>query len=101
MVERLYRTQILLEPEQHKALTEIARQQGRSMSDVVREMITRQLQQQEQEIQAERLQALEQIRQRRAQILARRGGRPLEIDVVEMINAAREEQDERNLAGLG
>jgi len=101
MVERLYRTQILLEPEQHQALTEIARQQGRSMSDVVREMITRQLQQQEQEIQAKRLQALEQIQQHRAQILARRGGRPLEIDVVELINAAGEEQDERNLAGLG
>jgi predicted DNA-binding protein len=35
----MYRTQILLEPEQHKILTEIARQEKRSVSDVMREMI--------------------------------------------------------------
>lgn len=35
----MYRTQILLEPEQHKILTEIARQEKRSLSDVIREMV--------------------------------------------------------------
>ena len=39
----MYRTQILLEPEQHKILTEIARQEKRSVSDVVREMVDRQI----------------------------------------------------------
>lgn len=39
----MYRTQILLEPEQHKILTEIARQENRSVSDVLREMIDRQI----------------------------------------------------------
>ncbi len=39
----MYRTQILLEPEQHKILTEIARQEKRSLSDVVREMVDKQV----------------------------------------------------------
>lgn len=43
MGESLKRTQVMLEQEQHKALKEIARQEGRSMSDVVREFIGTQL----------------------------------------------------------
>jgi hypothetical protein len=39
----MYRTQILLEPEQHKFLTEIARQEKRSLSDVIREMVDHQI----------------------------------------------------------
>jgi predicted CopG family antitoxin len=39
----MYRTQILLEQEQHKALKEIARRENRSLSDVVRQMLQKQL----------------------------------------------------------
>ena len=39
----MYRTQILLEPEQHKILTEIARQENRSLSDLIREMVDHQI----------------------------------------------------------
>jgi hypothetical protein len=39
----MYRTQILLDPEQHKALAEIARREKRSLSDVVRSMLEAQL----------------------------------------------------------
>lgn len=39
----MYRTQILLDPEQHKDLVEIARQERRSLSDVVRQMLQEQL----------------------------------------------------------
>lgn len=39
----MQRTQILLDPEQHKALTEIARREKRSLSDVVRKMLDQQL----------------------------------------------------------
>ena len=39
MGERYYRAQILLEPEQHDELREIAVREGRSISDVAREMI--------------------------------------------------------------
>jgi predicted DNA-binding protein len=39
----MHRAQILLEQEQHKALTAIARRENRSLSDVVREMLQKQL----------------------------------------------------------
>jgi len=39
----MYRAQILLDTEQHKALSEIARREHRSLSDVVREMLQKQL----------------------------------------------------------
>ena len=35
----MVRTQILLEPEQHQRLTEIARQENRSLSDLIRELV--------------------------------------------------------------
>jgi predicted CopG family antitoxin len=101
MGERVYRTQILLEPEQHQALTEMASREGRSVSDVVREIIRQRLEQRKQESDAavqRRLEALERIRAHREAILARRGGKPIEIDVVEMINQMREERDAENLA---
>jgi predicted CopG family antitoxin len=39
----MHRTQILLEQEQHEALKEIALREKRSLSDVVREMLQKQL----------------------------------------------------------
>ena len=44
----MYRTQILLKHEQHKALAEIARREKRSLSDVVREMLQKQLEERKQ-----------------------------------------------------
>jgi predicted CopG family antitoxin len=96
MTTRMHRTQILLEPEQHQALTEIARREQRSLSDVVREMLHDQLKQRRQNATAERkrrLEALERIKSHRQAILDRRGGNPLEIDVVELINQMRDERD--------
>jgi predicted CopG family antitoxin len=43
MSNTMFRAQIMLEPEQHDALTEIARREKRSVSDVVREMLRQQL----------------------------------------------------------
>ena len=105
MPEKKHRTQILLEPEQHEALAEIARRERRSLSDVVRGMLREQLEQRQRESgqlpsaqDVERqLQALERIREHRAAILARRGGKPLDFDVVEEINRAREERTEEIL----
>lgn len=39
----LQRTQIMLERSQHQVLTSIAREENRSVSDIVREMIEREL----------------------------------------------------------
>lgn len=103
MAERMHRTQILLEPGQHQALGQIARHEGRSISDLVREIIQQALDQREEERNAtiaRRLAALDRIREHREAILARRGGKPLDFDVVEEINQAREERDARNFAIL-
>lgn len=54
----MYRTQILLEPEQHKILTEIARREKRSLSDVVREMVDKQIAERKQAALAAAAQAL-------------------------------------------
>jgi predicted CopG family antitoxin len=40
---KYHRTQLLLNPEQHQDLEEIARREHRSLSDVVREMLDAQL----------------------------------------------------------
>jgi len=40
----LYRTQILLEKSQHETLSQISQEESRSLSEIVREMINRQLQ---------------------------------------------------------
>lgn len=40
----LYRTQILLEKSQHETLSKISQEESRSLSEIVREMIDRQLQ---------------------------------------------------------
>jgi predicted DNA-binding protein len=101
MAERMHRTQILLEPEQHQALAEIARSEGRSVSEIVREIIRQRFAEREREIDADvkrRLEALDRIRAHRESILARRGGKTLEIDVVEMITQMREERHAENLA---
>ncbi len=103
MGERLHRTQILLEPEQHRALSEIAEREGRSISDVVREIIRQQLDKRKMDIdEAVRrdLEVLERIRKDREAILQRRSGKPIEIDTVELIEQMRKDRDERNLAGL-
>ena len=38
---KLYRTQILLEKSQHELLTEMAKEEGRSLSEVIQEMVAR------------------------------------------------------------
>ena len=96
MTTRKHRTQILLEPEQHKTLVEIARREQRSLSDVVREMLQVQIQQRQQDesaVKKQRLEALEQIRRHRQAILERRGGRLLAIDAAEFIAQMRDERD--------
>ena len=96
MNQRMHRTQILLEPAQHQALSEIAQREQRSLSDLVREMLQAQLDRRERDapaVKQRRLEALTQIRRHRQAILDRRGGRPLEIDAVDLIKQIRDERD--------
>ena len=56
MVNKLYRAQILLEPDQHQNLSDLARREGVSVSEMVREIIADYLVEQN-EKKAERLKA--------------------------------------------
>lgn len=98
----MQRTQILLEPEQYRALVELARLEGRSLSELLRELIRDYLAQRDQAadmIRSRQMAALERIRQHRQAVLERRGGVPLDIDVAALVAAVREERDADILAG--
>lgn len=96
-----YCAQILLEPEQHRQLAEIAKRENRSLSAVVREAVTEYVTAQTQEnLRERRLRALETIREHRQAILRERGGKPIEIDAVELIHRMREERDSELLAAI-
>lgn len=70
----LYRAQILLESEQHQALAQIAEQEGRSISDLVREIVEQHLaERRQQDQQATALQAVERLTQIRVRLQEERG----------------------------
>ncbi len=100
-MDKMHRAQILLEPEQHQELAEIARESGTSISEIVRRAVRRWLDERSEEgALRQRLEALEQVRSHRAEILRRRDGKALEIDLAEMIEQMREQRDDELLAGL-
>jgi hypothetical protein len=95
MTTRMHRTQILLDPKQHRALSDLARQEGRSVSEIVREFVQVQLEQRQQDDaarQQRQLTALEQIRAQRREIAARLGATELPAPE-ELIHQLREERD--------
>jgi hypothetical protein len=65
----LHRAQLLLESEQHEALAEIAEQEGRSISDLVREIVRQHLAERAEAAQTTAaLQAIERLSQIRAAV---------------------------------
>lgn len=96
----LHRTHILLEPEQQKLLAEIARREGRSVSELARDIIQQGLEQKQRHLieqRQRRLAALENAQRVGEAIRAERGGKVLDIDIVETIQEMREQRDEQNL----
>ncbi len=70
----LHRAQLLLESEQHEALAEIAEQEGRSISDLVREIVRRHLDERAREAETlTALQAIERLTQIRARLREEHG----------------------------
>lgn len=99
---RLHRAQILLEEEQHLALAMQARLEGRSISDLTREIIAHYLAEREETRRQSQREALDRARELRRQIREEHGGQPLAVDVTGMIRQMREERDEQTVtAGRG
>lgn len=93
--EQLYRTEILLTAAQHRALAEMALREGRSVAEVLRELVAQQLEHRQADAMARRerrLAALAEIQRHREEILAENGGQPLDFDAVEVIRQLREER---------
>jgi hypothetical protein len=93
----LHRTQILLKPEQHRALTQIARVKGSSLSEVVREIVQAELDRQRDDNRRRwerRMEVLEGAWERNTRYIEEHGPLP-EFDVVAEIEAGRAERDNR------
>jgi hypothetical protein len=90
----LYRAQLLLEPGQREALADIARREGRSISDLVREIISQHLAAREEEIQKQKeLSALEELRRIRTKIREEHG--VYQGDLLDQVRSECEEELER------
>ena len=90
MQHNKYRAQILLEPEQHAALAEVARREDRSLSDLVREIVNKWLEEQDRQAKLTReLQALEELTRMRLAIQEEHG-----IYTGDLLEEARVERDE-------
>ena len=103
MSEHLYRAQILIRQNQRKTLAQIARQEGRSMSDVARELIELGLAARNETpemVWRRRDRALARAAQLRAAIQRRRGGQPLDLDIAELVRSMREERDAAISSGI-
>ncbi|MCI0559441.1 MAG: hypothetical protein MN733_13175, partial [Nitrososphaera sp.] len=88
--------QIQLTHEQTQALNHLAREQGKTIIELVEEMLQdtiRQRQQAGHRKLAQQLEALERIKRHKAEILASRKGEPLNINLVTMLQEIREERD--------
>jgi len=81
------RVQLLLTPEQHRTLKRLARQRRKSISALVREIIARELQQENEDW-------IERTRRVTQDMLAKRGGKPIAVDAVELIRGLREERSD-------
>lgn len=90
----LHRAQILLESEQHEALTEIAQQEGSSISELVREIVRKHLVERDEETRRQReMQAIKGLRQIRKRLEEEHG--VYRGDLLAEVRAEREEEMER------
>lgn len=93
-MDRLHRTQLLLESGQHEALARIAEQEGRSISDLMREIVRQHLAEREKETEVrDALQAIEDLTNIRARIREEHG--VYQGDLLAEVRAEREEDVER------
>lgn len=94
----LHRAQLLLESEQHQALAEIAEQEGRSISDLVREIVRQHLAERRQQAQQlTALQAVERLTRIRASVKDEHG--MCQGDLLAEVRAEWEEDVERTWQG--
>ena len=98
MAGQKHRTQILLEPEQHEALVLIAHEEKRSISDIVREIVSRHLKERARDAKKQRaIDALERLTCLRERIERQSG--VYQGDLIAEARAERDGQVERIWSG--
>jgi len=99
-MRKMHRAQILIDPEQHQALAEIAQQEGTSISEIVRHAVRHWLAERHaDQVLRRQMDALEEINRNRQLILDRRDGKALEHDLDELIEQMQEERDGELITG--
>jgi predicted transcriptional regulator len=94
-MSKMHRAQILLDPDQHDALAEIAQRDGSSISEIVRNVVESWLIERRQEESTRgQLEALDTIREHRQALLDQHKGQPLNIDLSNLIEEMREKRDD-------
>jgi hypothetical protein len=94
MADRMHRTQILIEPEQHAKLTNLAREQNRSVSEIIREVVGQYLADRAEVVRWHgRLQGLERARKLRKAIREERGGKPIDLNLINELGEIRQQRD--------
>ncbi len=88
MTAQLLRAQVMLDPEDYRRLQSLASEQGKSLSETIREAVLRYLEEQERLEQEKFLKSLEEMRQIRERNAARYG-----IYKGDLVNEAREERE--------
>ena len=98
---KMHRVKIFLDHKLLSALLKIARKEGASISEIIRTELKEWLtERQEQDMLNRRLEDLQVIENHRQEILARRGGKPLDIDVAQVIRRMRTERTNELMASV-
>ncbi len=100
MGTRCHRAQVLLEPEQHHELTEMARRQKLSVSEVIRRLVDEAIARQRADAENKYRQWLDlraRIDELNEQIARDHSGRPPKVDWTEVIDQNRAERDKQIL----
>jgi metal-responsive CopG/Arc/MetJ family transcriptional regulator len=94
-MDKMHRAQILLEPDQHRQIAEIAEHENTSISELVRQAVHQFLSERnEREALNRQLSALHEIAQHHQAILSRRGGSPLDFNSTDLVERIRNERDQ-------
>lgn len=102
MSGRMHRTQILIEPEQHKALSDLAEAERKSISELIREILREYFYGRSGEARwRNRDKTLQRARKVRNSILDERDGKPIDLDMITVLEEIRETRDVGFLSALG
>ena len=102
MSKRMHRTQILIEPEQHKALSELAKVERKSISKIIREILREYFANQSGEARwRNRDKTLQRAKNVRNSILDERDGKPIGLDMIALMDEIREARDVGLFSTLG